>query len=120
MQHSDVYCNVHSAFMKSIKLFNPRRLSKLCPYQTKVVFLMNRMSLTCFCNYAFFTNLYNFFLGESLHAPNQELRESIVPSAKSYPLQALIEDCQDYFLETGRRVTFEYTLLGTYLYVYTH
>ncbi|ONK62244.1 uncharacterized protein A4U43_C07F1850 [Asparagus officinalis] len=55
-------------------------------------------------------------LAVSLHAPNQKLRESIVPSAKSYPLEALIEDCQDYFLETGRRVTFEYTLLGTFEY----
>lgn len=48
----------------------------------------------------------------SLHAPTQKLRESIVPSAKSYPLEALMKDCKDYFHETSRRVTFEYALLG--------
>lgn len=48
----------------------------------------------------------------SLHAPNQKLREKIVPSAKSYPLEAIMEDCKHYFSETGRRVSFEYTLLG--------
>uniref|UniRef100_A0A0D3EZ96 Radical SAM core domain-containing protein n=1 Tax=Oryza barthii TaxID=65489 RepID=A0A0D3EZ96_9ORYZ len=51
-------------------------------------------------------------LAVSLHAPNQKLRETIVPSAKSYPLEALMDDCKNYFLETGRRVSFEYTLLA--------
>ncbi|KAA8539461.1 hypothetical protein F0562_026153 [Nyssa sinensis] len=51
-------------------------------------------------------------LAVSLHAPNQTLRESIVPSAKSYPLDAIMKDCRDYFLETSRRVSFEYTLLA--------
>ncbi|PSR93108.1 Dual-specificity RNA methyltransferase [Actinidia chinensis var. chinensis] len=51
-------------------------------------------------------------LAVSLHAPNQKLRESIVPSAKSYPLDAIMKDCRDYFLETNRRVSFEYTLLA--------
>ncbi|CAD6234466.1 unnamed protein product [Miscanthus lutarioriparius] len=51
-------------------------------------------------------------LAVSLHAPNQKLRETIVPSAKSYPLGALMDDCKNYFLETGRRVSFEYTLLA--------
>ncbi|PIA60277.1 hypothetical protein AQUCO_00300052v1 [Aquilegia coerulea] len=51
-------------------------------------------------------------LAISLHAPNQKLRETIVPSAKSYPLDAIMKDCKDYFLETGRRVSFEYTLLA--------
>ncbi|KAL2940475.1 putative dual-specificity RNA methyltransferase RlmN [Bienertia sinuspersici] len=51
-------------------------------------------------------------LAVSLHAPNQKLREKIVPSAKSYPLPALLQDCRDYFLETNRRVSFEYTLLA--------
>ncbi|KAL5716703.1 23S rRNA (adenine(2503)-C(2))-methyltransferase [Ranunculus cassubicifolius] len=51
-------------------------------------------------------------LAISLHAPNQQLRETIVPSAKSYPLDAIMKDCKDYFLETGRRVSFEYTLLA--------
>ncbi|XP_031259596.1 uncharacterized protein LOC116117723 isoform X2 [Pistacia vera] len=51
-------------------------------------------------------------LAVSLHAPNQELRESIVPSAKSYPLEAIMKDCRDYFVETSRRVSFEYALLA--------
>ncbi|GMH27166.1 hypothetical protein Nepgr_029009 [Nepenthes gracilis] len=51
-------------------------------------------------------------LAVSLHASNQKLREMIVPSAKSYPLTALMKDCKDYFLETNRRVSFEYTLLA--------
>ncbi|KAK2965493.1 hypothetical protein RJ640_001610 [Escallonia rubra] len=51
-------------------------------------------------------------LAVSLHAPNQKLRETIVPSAKSYPLDAIMKDCRDYFLETNRRVSFEYTLLA--------
>ncbi|KAK4431156.1 putative dual-specificity RNA methyltransferase RlmN [Sesamum alatum] len=51
-------------------------------------------------------------LAISLHAPNQKLREMIVPSAKSYPLDAIMKDCKDYFLQTSRRVSFEYTLLA--------
>ncbi|KVI06948.1 Aldolase-type TIM barrel [Cynara cardunculus var. scolymus] len=51
-------------------------------------------------------------LALSLHAPNQKLREKIVPSAKAYPLEAIMKDCRDYFHETSRRVSFEYTLLA--------
>ncbi|XP_027940190.1 uncharacterized protein LOC114194265 [Vigna unguiculata] len=51
-------------------------------------------------------------LAVSLHAPNQKLRETIVPSAKSYPLDALMLDCRDYFRQTSRRVSFEYALLA--------
>ena len=51
-------------------------------------------------------------LAVSLHAPDQETRERIVPSAKYYPIDDLLEDSRAYFKETGRRVTFEYTLLS--------
>ena len=51
-------------------------------------------------------------LAVSLHAPDQETRELIVPSAKYYPIDDLLEDSRAYFKETGRRVTFEYTLLA--------
>ncbi|KAG5052957.1 hypothetical protein JHK87_005155 [Glycine soja] len=51
-------------------------------------------------------------LAVSLHAPNQKLRETIVPSAKSYPLDALMSDCREYFQQTSRRVSFEYALLA--------
>jgi 23S rRNA (adenine2503-C2)-methyltransferase len=51
-------------------------------------------------------------LAVSIHAPTQALREALVPSAKAYPLAALLADCETYFNLTGRRVTFEYALLA--------
>ena len=51
-------------------------------------------------------------LAVSLHAPDQELREKLIPSAKNYTLDELLHDCEQYFVATGRRVTFEYTLLA--------
>ncbi len=51
-------------------------------------------------------------LAVSLHAPNQDLRQQLIPAAAHYPLEALIQDCRDYMLRTGRRVSFEYTLLS--------
>ena len=51
-------------------------------------------------------------LAVSLHAPDQALREKLVPSASAYPIEALLEDCRLYKNSTGRRVTFEYTLLA--------
>lgn len=54
-----------------------------------------------------------FTLAVSLHAPTQELREKLVPSARAYPLDALLNDCARYFEASGgRRVTFEYALLS--------
>ncbi len=53
-----------------------------------------------------------FTLAVSLHAPNQELRELIIPSASSYPISSLLKDCRKYIEFTGRRVSFEYILLG--------
>ncbi len=53
-----------------------------------------------------------FTLAVSLHAPNQDLRESIIPSATSYPITSLLKDCKKYLELTGRRVSFEYILLG--------
>ncbi len=50
-------------------------------------------------------------LAVSLHAPTQALREQLIPSAKAYPLSALLSDCQAYAKATGRRISFEYTLL---------
>ena len=53
-----------------------------------------------------------FTLAVSLHAPNQDLRELIIPSASSYPITSLLKDCKRYIELTGRRVSFEYILLG--------
>jgi 23S rRNA (adenine2503-C2)-methyltransferase len=50
-------------------------------------------------------------LAVSLHAPNQQLREKLVPSARTYPLDQLLRDTAGYFRKTRRRVTFEYTVL---------
>jgi 23S rRNA (adenine2503-C2)-methyltransferase len=51
-------------------------------------------------------------LAVSLHAPNQELREKLIPSAKPYPMEDLLDECREYVEITGRRVTFEYILLA--------
>ena len=51
-------------------------------------------------------------LALSLHAPAQEKRLSLMPVAGKYGLQEVIEACRDYFASTGRRITFEYSLMG--------
>ncbi len=51
-------------------------------------------------------------LAVSLHAPNDTLRDWLVPINKKYPLSGLIAACRDYARETGRRVTFEYALIA--------
>ena len=48
----------------------------------------------------------------SLHAPNQALREELIPTAHAYPFDDLLDDCRHYLDVTGRRVSFEYILLG--------
>ena len=53
-----------------------------------------------------------FTLAVSLHAPNQELREKLIPTAKIYHIDDLLSDCKNYIKDTGRRITFEYILLG--------
>jgi len=53
-----------------------------------------------------------FTLAVSLHAPDQRLRQELIPTASAYPLDALLEDCRHYVAITGRRVSFEYILLG--------
>ncbi len=53
-----------------------------------------------------------FTLAVSLHAPDQRLREELIPTAHAYPIEALLEDCRRYVEITGRRVSFEYILLG--------
>jgi len=50
-------------------------------------------------------------LAISLHAPNDELRRTLVPVTPRYPLRKLIAACWSYVKHTGRRVTFEYALV---------
>ncbi|GCE64208.1 23S rRNA (adenine(2503)-C(2))-methyltransferase RlmN [cyanobiont of Ornithocercus magnificus] len=52
-----------------------------------------------------------FTLAVSLHAPNQALREQLIPAARLYHYDDLLEDCRHYLSVTGRRVSFEYVLL---------
>jgi len=49
-------------------------------------------------------------LAVSLHAPDDKLRNQLVPVNKRYPLEELISACRAYFEKTGRRVSFEYAL----------
>jgi 23S rRNA (adenine2503-C2)-methyltransferase len=53
-----------------------------------------------------------FNLAVSLHAPNDELRNRLVPVNERIGMTAILEATDDYFQVTGRRVTFEYVLLG--------
>ena len=51
-------------------------------------------------------------LAVSLHASNQTVREKLIPTARQYPLEDLLQECRDYVQITGRRVTFEYIVLA--------
>lgn len=50
-------------------------------------------------------------LAISLHAPNDELRNRLMPVNRAYPLKTLIEAVKQYNINADRRVTFEYILL---------
>lgn len=50
-------------------------------------------------------------LAVSLHAPNDEIRQSIMPVAKKYSMDELLNACKNYADTTKRRVTFEYALI---------
>jgi 23S rRNA (adenine2503-C2)-methyltransferase len=51
-------------------------------------------------------------LAISLHAPNNELRKKLVPTASPNSVEDIIESGRNYFKKTGRRVTFEYALMA--------
>lgn len=53
-----------------------------------------------------------YHLAVSLHAADDELRNRLVPTNRSTGVAAVIRATDDYFHATGRRVTFEYVLLG--------
>jgi 23S rRNA (adenine2503-C2)-methyltransferase len=50
-------------------------------------------------------------LAVSLHAPDDELRNQLVPVSEHYPLSELMAAVLEYVAKTGRRVTFEYALI---------
>ncbi len=50
-------------------------------------------------------------LAISLHAPNDETRKELMPVANKYNIADILSACQYYFTMTGRRITFEYSLV---------
>ena len=50
-------------------------------------------------------------LALSLHGSTQEKRKKLMPVANKYHLDEVLKACDDYFKETGRRITFEYSLV---------
>lgn len=50
-------------------------------------------------------------LAISLHSPFQAERAKLMPVAKAYPIDRLMDSCDRYFDKTGRRITYEYTLI---------
>ena len=51
-------------------------------------------------------------LSVSLHASNDEIRQKTMPIAKVYPMDDVLAACRNYVEKTGRRVIFEYALVG--------
>lgn len=51
-------------------------------------------------------------LAISIHAPNDKLRSKLMPVNRRFPFDDVIEACKYYIEKTGRRITFEYALIG--------
>ena len=51
-------------------------------------------------------------LSVSLHAPNNDIRDTIMPINKKYPVEVLINACKSYIKKTTRRISFEYSLIS--------
>ncbi len=50
-------------------------------------------------------------LAISLHGPNDEIRNKIMPVNKAYPIDQLLEACRRYYQATSRRIHFEYAMI---------
>ena len=50
-------------------------------------------------------------LSVSLHAPNDAIRDTIMPVNKAYPSQELLDACRRYYQATSRRISFEYAMI---------
>lgn len=50
-------------------------------------------------------------LAISLHAPNDDIRQKIMPVARAYPIKDLVAACDAYVDKTNRRVTYEYAMI---------
>lgn len=51
-------------------------------------------------------------LSVSLHAPNNEIRNRIMPVNKTYPVEKLLSACRKYATQTSRRISFEYSMMS--------
>ncbi len=51
-------------------------------------------------------------LAVSLHAPNDDIRSSLMPINERYPILQLLDACKYYIMKTKRRITFEYILIS--------
>lgn len=51
-------------------------------------------------------------LALSLHAPNDAKRQELMPIARKYSMDEVLDACRNYFTKTGRRITFEYSLVA--------
>ena len=54
---------------------------------------------------------YALTLSVSLHAPNNDLRDRLMPINKRWPVEILLETCREYATVTGRRISFEYAMM---------
>ena len=50
-------------------------------------------------------------LSVSLHAPNDETRNKIMPVNRAYPSEELLAACRRYYAQTSRRISFEYAMI---------
>ena len=50
-------------------------------------------------------------LSVSLHAPNDEVRSTIMPVNRAYPIDKLLDACRRYYKATNRRISFEYAMI---------
>lgn len=55
---------------------------------------------------------FGITLSVSLHAPNDQIRRKTMPIARKYSIDELLQACRDYFKITGRRVSFEYSMIS--------
>jgi len=50
-------------------------------------------------------------LSVSLHAPNDAIRNTIMPVSRAYPMEQLLAACRRYYAATSRRISFEYAMI---------
>jgi len=95
-----------SAVLKSIRIFNSNEGQKIGIRRITVSTcgLVPQIDILA-------EEKLDIVLAISLHAPNNEMRDMIMPVNKQYPLEKLIPACQRYIEKTNRRITFEYALI---------